>query len=394
MDDLTVEWYSEQPKFYDALEAALIDKNILFEGEIANYDDLKEFGLFSFLLYRFFFQRKYYLEKEMEYYLKKYELDMEEQYQLEKEQETAKKKGQLELYKFNLNILGLKGFSKTLFLLSTKKDKFSNPYLEELFIPDPLNYIPNGDMDPSKCVIYSLLNYNRVYLLQRGHDVDEIPHTLTEDLNDDGRVCGGCVQHRKDIRNWLANNPQFNHVLGGWAFPFDIDPNFISLESLEEVKMDSSFNYFLALYFKNKLGFDEFHSGSSLNQPFKSHEVDCCLIKEKTALVIETNVRVDNIEKDLKTKIYNLWSLNKVYEKIIMLYITFAEITPRSHIGTFIEFHDIDNHEKGSFEVINWPKIFKNIDDNLGDITKDNLSEEFDKFLESLENKIQDIINF
>ena len=34
MDDLTVEWYSEQPKFYDALEAALIDKNILFDAPL------------------------------------------------------------------------------------------------------------------------------------------------------------------------------------------------------------------------------------------------------------------------------------------------------------------------------------------------------------------------
>lgn len=408
-----VDWVSEQSKFYDALEAALIQESIISDTkEIINNTAFIEFGLFSFLAYRLFHQQKYYKEKE---------------------KEKDEKEGPLKLSKFNLNIVGLDEKPKTIFLLSTDKDKFLNPYLE-IFIKDPLESLPNGDKNPSNCLMFNLIKYNAAYLGQNGIDVTKIPisnceacfsrreqmerwldenpiinnvlggwwfsldvdpnHISTLEQLEVGKSCLGCVKHRELIKKWLDEHPEFCHVLGGWAFPFDVNPKFLdAIESLEEGNMDASYNYFLSLYLKENLRFDNFFPDSHLAVPFRSHEVDCCMVSdENTLIIIENNVRIDNVEKDLKTKLYNVWSLNKVYERIIMFYISFGHIEPGSHISTFIEFQDINTLERGSFELIELPSIFKNLEENLGNVTKKDLIDAFTLFLDNLQEKINNVI--
>lgn len=361
---MEIEWKQEQSILYEVLESELSNQNIISVDQIIDYNRFKEFGLFSFLIYRLIHQQLYYISKEKAKEEKKVPLDLPQE--------------------FRLNIVGLQDRIKTIFLLSTANDKFSNPYLENSFIADPISYIPSGDGDSTKCVLSNLINYNISYLRHLGKNIPDLP--IEES-------CESCGDHKEIIRTWIDENPAYAHVLGGWSFSFIVDPVFISsFESIEISNLDSFFNYFLSLYIKDRLNFDDFYPSSYLNQPFRSHEVDCFLTKNNTALIIETNIRFDQVHKDIQTKIYNMWALNKVYEKIILIYITFNVVDTSTHLSTFIAFHENIDHRKGSFEIVQFPSIFRDIDENLNSITKDDLFNEFEEFLEFLEQKIQNYL--
>lgn len=347
---------------FPGLFEKLLDREGLISKKdgIIDKDRLLQFGIFSFLLWFLPYKREYYFDPEKNQFPGSY---------------------------FNFYVTGLSDNHKIIFLLSTEKDKFVYPH-RNIIIPDPLNHLINGDTKHENCSMNYLMLYNASYLKERGLII-RIPE-----------VEEGCYSHKKKIRDEALNNNLFPAVFGGWPIPLEVNPEILEgLEVQEKYNRDCIFNEFISLYFKYKIDGNYSYSNVELELPFKSHEIDACIIKANDLVMLETSTEFSIDDQNIKRKIYNLWSIEKIFDRCASFYLTFGEIEKGSHLHTFMSNVGSDGISP-HFLIINFPKFLKNIENHLKDIKSEedlknfhnNLLKEFEQFLDEIEEKILEFL--
>lgn len=342
--------------FPGIIEKQLIRDNILSkEKGILDHEKFINFGIFSLLLWFLPYKREYYFDP---------------------------KKNKFQGSYFNFYVTGIDDEDKTVFLLSTEKDKFVYPH-RNIAISDPLNYLLNGDKNHAECPIFHLITYNLSYVKNMGIDM-ELPE-----------IEDGCFDHKKIIRKWSIEDEISASIYGGWPLTLDVNPELLKgLEFQEKNNRDAIFNEFLSIYFKYKLNADSCYSNAELESPFKSHEVDACFIKNNNLIMLETSAEFDISDENIKKKIYNLWSIEKIYDEGASFYLTFGDFKSPSHLTSFLKCGSDNNSPH--FELLNFPQCLKRIEDYLKDINsiedllnfQSEIFDEFESFLNDLEDRI------
>lgn len=340
------------------VETFLINESIISEdGEITDYNKFLQFGIFSFLLWFLPYKREYYIDP---------------------------KKNKVKGSYFNFYVTGLSSRNKAIFLLTTEKDQFVYPH-RNIVITDPLNFLSNGDKDHDNCPMDNLIAYNSAYIGTRGINI-----TLPE-LDD------GCHSHKENIREKALNDNIFPVIFGGWPIPLDVNPILLNgVELQEKLNRDSFFNEFLSIYFKHRFNGSESYSNVELSSPFNSHEIDACVMIDEDLVILETSAEFKIDAKNIKRKIYNLWSVEKLFDKCACFYLSFGELDKSTHVYSFMNEVGSDGNSP-HFEIINFPEFLKNLESSFNNITsveeleefQNQLYQEFSVFLDNLEENIQ-----
>jgi len=337
------------------VEKYLIREGLISEDEgIINIDKLLQFGIFSLLLWFLPYKKEYYSDP----------------------------KNKLSGSYFNFYITGLDNRKKVIFLLCTETDQFIYPH-RNIVISDPLNFLSNGDREHKKCSISHLISYNASYLKRIG---------LSIDLPDYPEAEEGCHSHKESIRNQAFDDNLFPAVFGGWPIPLEVDPEIMmGLEVQEKSNRDSLFNEFLSIYFKYKINATASYSNIELISPFNSHEIDVCILLRKKEtleypderddiIMIETSAEFNIKDVNIKKKIYNLWSIEKIFNKGACFYLTFGELNNNTHLSSFMNSVGSDG-KSPHFEIMNLPEFFKDIENSIKKIES---AEELEKFHETM----------
>lgn len=343
--------------FPGTIENFLISEGLISkEKGILDEEKLLNFGIFSLLLWFLPYKREFYFDP---------------------------KKNKFQGSYFNFYVTGLSDRNKVIFLLCTEKDKFVYPH-RNIVITDPLNYLSNGDRDHTKCSINHLISYNASYIDKTGLSI-----TLPE-LSD------GCHAHKENIRDQAFENNLFPAVFGGWPIPLEVNPAIMDgLEVQEKSNRDSIFNEFLSIYFKYKIDATDSFSNVELESPFNSHEIDACILNENDLIMLETSAEFNIKDQNIKRKIYNLWSIEKIFNKGVCFYLTFGKMDDSSHLFSFMDSVGSDG-KSPHFEIISLPIFFRDIENSLKNINSDEdlrkfhekIFNEFSCFLDEVEGKI------
>lgn len=344
------------------VEYFLQSEEVISESDgITDFDRLIDFGIFSFFLWFLPHKREFYFDS---------------------------KRNKVHGSYFDFYVTGIDEKYKVIFLLSTENDRFSYPK-RSIVLRDPLNYLLNGDRDHSKCPVNHLISYNSFYLEHIGIDIS-LPG-----------LPSGCKEHKDQIREMAIDNNIFPAVFGGWPISLNVNPEILSgFEVEEKTNREALFNEFLSIYFKYKINASNSHSNVELELPFKSHEIDVVLTKEDTIVMFETSAEYNVEDQNIKKKIYNLWSIEKIFDSGVSFYLTFGKKENiGDHLDSFLEYYEGSSNKSPHFEILTFPVFFSEIENSLKQIKnseelisiQEEIFTQFKNFLEELE---QSILNF
>lgn len=351
--------------FPGVIEAFLNHEKIISEVEgILDHEKLLHFGIFTLLFWSLPGRREHYFNT------------------------NNKKLGNFDFY-----ITGPANRDKIIFLISTDKDNFLFPH-RSVIVPDPLEHVITGDSIHEKCAMYHLMQYNISQLLNTGFSIG-----LTE-IECEEKCCN---LHKEQIRDSICSDRLFPAVCGGWPISLDVNPEIIDqvFEILEESNRDSIFNAFLSIYFKYKLNATISYSNVELTHPFSSNEIDSCILFGKKDILIMFETSTEFIMKDsnIKNKIYNMWSLENLFNKTSTFYLTYGKFNNTSQLSSFSN-SDGSNGDSPHFEIVNFPVIFKELElevkkiKSIEDLERyqERIVTDFSSFLDEIEKKIKDFI--
>jgi len=359
-------WKDKEPSL---VEPFLQKEGIIDNSKIKDYERFIDCGLFLFLYW--------FLSKKCEYY----------------SNPENKKNEKVEGY-FNFYVTSIG--ENIIFLMQTEKDKFVFPKRTGTLIDDPLNYLGNGDRNHESCPLQLLMRYNAAYLEVNKNFNIKFPE----------RDLDTCYDHKTLIKEFITSKEELPSILGGWPIVLNVNKELIGgIESPEQLNEDSLFNGFLATYFKYKLNLQcTCLNNVELEKPFISHEIDALLeLDNNKAIIFETSREFEIKSKNLKRKIYNLWSLHKCFKNAVMFYLTFGEFQNNDSTKTFFEFQknleSQENHLENSpnFEILTFPNSLKHIERSLKEIKgPDDLKriqkktkKQFIEFLDELEERVK-----
>ncbi|MDR3291916.1 MAG: hypothetical protein LBT10_07185 [Methanobrevibacter sp.] len=275
--EYNIEWKQPSSKEFQNTVEILIDTEIIDENsKIKNENSFLDFGLFSFLFYRLYHQKKFYNKNKDE-------------------------NKQVTFIDFKLVGIDFEKDSKVALFVYKSNNQFFSYHLDNIKKNRPLDILDNGDKNINECILYHVLKYNSLYLKNNNNEISDKIFP---------KECKGCKYHKDKIISTIFENSQLISILGGWGFLFNLNSKFRDIfENMTEGENnDLFFNLFLSIYFKNKLSVDVAYCDCEIKDPFSSHEIDIVLVKDELAIILEPNVRVDNTVKDFKNKIYNCFT--------------------------------------------------------------------------------------
>lgn len=205
------EFSSSQKQDYETIIKLLVTNEIISDKlDIISMGQFLDFGLYSLLVYKLFHQKNYY--------------------------EQNKDKLSI-LHYINYKIVPIK--DRISLFIYKSNDKFFNSHLDDISKNCPLDNLINGNKTHNKCGLNHILNYNIIYLNSLNKKYDNFP--LSNEYL-------GCSNHKKEIINYIFDNPDSISVLGGWGFLFDIPNDFIDFfNDLDQSNKDLLLNSFLSI---------------------------------------------------------------------------------------------------------------------------------------------------
>jgi hypothetical protein len=98
------------------------------------------------------------------------------------------------------------------------------------------------------------------------------------------------------------------------------------------------------------------------------------------------------VSDDFKKKIYNSFTISNIFDKVILYYLTFNKDLDEN-IEKFLEFHKTQNKEMDINKKY-FPDKFYSLSENVDELTKKELLNNFKDFLNELETEIVKKINY
>ena len=350
-----------EEKSTDVVIKMLIDNNLISEDyTILNKNLFLEFGLLTFLNYKLHWQQKYY--------------------------DNNKHEKSLPYFKYQIVSLKNKNSEngKIAILLYDKNKNYHDKHLEKFVMGNPLDKIENNNGNCKNCLLNLTLKFN---ILAGNLNETSFIHKNNMEKQ--------CEKHKTEILNYVLENEDFR-LLGCDGYIINFNPEFVEIiEETADSNPDILFNLFLSIYMKNYISANGFLYDCVLTTPFKSHEMDVFLEKknenQKNIILIESNVRMDDVSEDFKKKVFNMLNMNYLCEKIIFYYLTFSEQLEDNILYLLKNHKNKTNHFFINYK--RFPKIFDNISLQIKDKSKKEVLDIFENFLKGIGNEIINDLN-